>query len=138
MKFSIWRTKLLGALVSVSGLTSEAGGDPAAAGWGEGAGINQNILGRTHIPDFFPTISLSPSPIAVAVRGGWLSEGAISLVGCTLGVLALKIHASHGEASTTVPMVHLVTTSITKKPKTCLLLSNIYLQKLWELLFQLG
>lgn len=41
------------------------GGDPTASGWGE-AEINHNILARRHIPRFFPSTSLSPSPVPVA------------------------------------------------------------------------
>lgn len=88
MKFSLWRTKLLGALVHMSGLTSEAGKVTLQPQDGERVLTSAgNILGRNHIPGFFPTTSLSSSPIPVAVRAGWLSGGANSLVWVQTGCI---------------------------------------------------
>ena len=69
-----------------------------------------SILGRSHIPGFFPTVADQPLSfphccvLLVAASGGRLSERSKQPVLGAKGVyLAPKIHASHGEAATTVP-----------------------------------
>lgn len=122
-------------------LPPRQGGDPPAAGWGEGADINQEHPGQETHPRFLPHHQPLSFPHSCGCQR-WLAlrRSTQPGLGANWVYLALKIHASHGKASTTVPMekIQLVTTSLTKKPKTCLLLSNIYLQKLWQLLFQFG
>lgn len=66
-----------------------------------------------------PSASLLPPFLWLALRRSQQPS-----LGANWVYLALKIHASCGEASTTVPMekIQLVTTSLTKKPKTfCLI-----------------
>lgn len=69
-----------------------------------------SILGRSLIPGFFPTMADQPPSFPhhcvplMAASGGWLSERSKQAVLGAKGVyLALKIHASPDEASTTVP-----------------------------------